>query len=165
VIRIYNKLNNEIIYLISREGGIKVNGQLIHYIYKIWENRSKVLIRFIYEGPFESLVKRQAMKFMDNISIKVFEEIKEKEEIREVNSKDSLKATKVLKQGIIRKDEVEKLIDFASVESVNTTLQLLLSDGEKVIKIVFENGELKEASGDISSLKSDNVKYIIRITS
>jgi len=155
VIRILNKINNEIIYLISREGNIKINGQLIHILYKIGESRSKVLIRFVYEGPLESIVKRQAMKFLSNLSTRVFEEI------IEVKKLESNSQFKVARQGIIEKEKLEDLIDFAMVESVNSSLQLILSDGENIIKMTFENGELKETIGNIDSLKN-NIKYVIK---
>jgi len=156
VIRIYNKINNEIIYLISREGNIKINGQLIHILYKIGESRSKVLIRFVYEGLLESIVKRQAMKFLSNLSTRVFEEI------IEVKKLESNSQFKIARQGIIEKEKLEDLIDFAMVESVNSSLQLILSDGENIIKMTFENGELKETIGNIDSLKN-NIKYVIKM--
>jgi hypothetical protein len=155
VLRIYNKFNNEILYIIKREKNIKVKGEL-HHILSETKDGSRVLIRFIYEGPFEFLVKRQAMKFMSNLSDKLFEDVQVKVE-HDTNNIN----LKSFKHGIINKEKLEEIMDLAAVESVGSILQLILSDGENIVKITFIDGEVKDINGDINSLKN-NIKFVIK---
>lgn len=157
----------EIIYEINKESKPRIHSQLYNFIAPINEG-SEILIKYIYEGPFESYVKREASIFMKKFEERAFEEISSFERtltnipLEITVNKPTLNGYIILKVGVISKnEEIDILLDFAEVESINGITELILSDSKNIVKIKFENGTVKETYGDIDKL-TGNINYMIK---
>lgn len=148
VVRLYQKSTNEITYILNRENIPRIYAQLIHFLASV-KHETKVLIIFKYRGPFEFYVRREAQKFLDNINVKIFEDVSELSEM------------KVIKEGVVENSEIKDLIDLAAVESRNSKTELVLYDGNVMVKINFENGKVVKTFGDINLL-GKNIKYLLK---
>ncbi|MBB5254491.1 STK_08120 family protein [Sulfurisphaera ohwakuensis] len=148
VIRIFQKSTNEITYLVNRDSIPRIHAQLTHFLASIKQS-TKVIIIFKYQGPFEFYVRREAQKFLENLNDKIFEELSELNMI-------------VIKEGVIKDDKFKDVIDLASIESVNSETELVLSDGDTIVRISFNNGKVIRTLGDINLLRKGEIKYLIK---
>ncbi|MEJ2776032.1 hypothetical protein WIW90_07380 [Sulfolobaceae archaeon RB850M] len=137
--RFYNPFTNDIVYKISRSGILKVNATLYHSIFRARDS-TKVIISFTYEGPFESLVKREAEKFMIGLSDEVVKEVLRSEEF-------------VIEEGSMERFSLDRIMEM--IRDRQEKLKVFIIHKDKIITIYFEKGNLKTVEGDLSSLYNE----------
>lgn len=169
-------LTDEVIYTIKKtEGNIKISAYLRHVILQKGPNKTLIKIIYVYQGPFEdTIAKRQAEEYFDK-GMKIVEEdlnriMKErmKEEIKieqkqgdGIEIKEDLLKMETLLAKEIDKNELESVIAKAMIESINSEILLLVSDGESVVQLKFRDGSLEESKGNIGSL-GNRVKVLMK---
>ncbi|BFH72224.1 DUF3211 family protein [Sulfurisphaera javensis] len=158
---------DEITYTIEKsEGLIKIKSYLRYIILSPKVGQTTLRILFYYEGPFESIVKKQTEEYYKK-GKEMFEkdlqrirgETNYTAEIPKININVINMQTILAKE--IYKNEIEDILTKAMVESVNSKVIALLSDENQLVEITFENGSLVESKGDINSLKN-KIKVILK---
>ncbi|WP_150111352.1 hypothetical protein [Candidatus Acidianus copahuensis] len=158
------RLKNRITYMMEHRDFPRIIAKLDHKIEPLFgkSEQTTVEITFYYKGPFESLARSEAKKIykrirekFDIIAKKIAKPEMQQEEISYISG------MKTINSGLIGRDNMEMLIDKVIVESVDNDVEIIFSDGENVVKMVFSKGDLVYSAGSINSLK-DSIKYIIK---
>jgi len=161
---------DEVNYTIKKsEGVIRLSGYLRHIIIPKRPNKTLIRIIFFYQGPFESIAKRQAEEYLKK-GMKFFEEdlnkMKEKienvqEQENEIETKEDLLKMETIMAKEVDKSELEDIIAKAMVESIDSEVLLLISDGSNIVKLKFKEGSVEETKGDVNSLEN-RIKILMK---
>ncbi|BAB66953.1 STK_08120 family protein [Sulfurisphaera tokodaii] len=159
---------DEVTYTIEKtEGLIKISASL-RYVILTPKNRNTILkIIFSYEGPFESIAKKQTEEYYRR-GVEIFKRDLEKLEEKHLNIQrvttkfDILNMKTILAKGI-KRGEIEDILTRAMIESVNSRVLVILSDDKTIVELIFENGSLEDSKGDINTL-GENIKVLMKIS-
>ena len=161
---------DEVNYTIKKsEGLIKLSGYLRHIIIPKGSNRTLIRIIFFYQGPFESIAKRQAeeylkkgMKFLEEDLNKMKEKIENSQgQENKIEIKEDLLKMETIMAKETNKSELENIIAKAMIESIESEVLLLISDGSNIVKLKFKDGSLEETEGDLNILEN-KIKVLMK---
>jgi len=162
---------DEIDYDIKKTEGLIKIASYLRYILMPKRNGKTVLkIIFFYKGPFESIAKGQTEQYYKR-GMKIFEEdLKRLKEGQKVDNnqidlgiKEDLLNMETVMAKEINKNELEDIVAKAMIESINTRVILLISDGNNIAELKFKDGSLEETKGDINSLNG-KIKVLMKRT-
>ncbi|QIW24772.1 DUF3211 domain-containing protein [Sulfolobus sp. S-194] len=157
---------DEVTYTIEKtEGLIKISSSL-RYVILTPKNRNTILkIIFSYEGPFESIAKKQTEEYYRR-GVEIFKHDLERLEGKHLNTQRIITKFDILNMRTIfakeiKKSEIEDILTRAMIESVNSRVLVILSDNKTIVELIFENGSLEDSKGDINNL-GENIRILMK---
>jgi len=158
---------NEVSYVVTKtEGLIKIKSDL-RFLIIPQKDFTKVILTFTYDGPFQSLVKRQADSFYKK-GVEIFKKDMEGmgKKVVEVRSSSSgevpVYMLKTLMAKKVAKTELDKVLEDAMIMSVDKPTVVIISDGSNKVTLSFRNGDLFSKEGDINSLNGEMVTVLVK---
>ena len=158
---------NEVSYVVTKtEGLVKIKSEL-RFLIVPQKDFTKVILTFIYEGPFQSLVKRQADSFYKK-GVEIFKKDMEGmgKEVVEVKSTASGQVPVYMLKTVLAKKvtkaELDKVLEDAMIMSVDKPTVVILSDGSNKVTLSFRNGDLVSKEGDINSLNGEMITVLVK---